>query len=236
MQNIYDQEKFFEGYKNLRKNNLGFNQALEQPALLSLIDTFSNKKVLDIGCGFGDFCRYARTQGASYVLGIDPSQNMIQDAISNTHDSATHYECAPIETYQANPRQFDLIISSLALHYVKDLAPVFKKIHSWLKQDGLFIFSVEHPICTQNNSNLPYRDEGLFTQNWFVDGVEKYHRTLSTYLNGLLENGFQINKVLEPMPTDAQIQENPKLEIHKIRPPILVVSASKKDQSNHAKT
>lgn len=74
IQNVYDNAIFFEGYKKLRRNNSGIND-IEQSAISELFSEFKNKNVLDIGCGFGDFCRYAKEKGALNVLGIDPSFN-----------------------------------------------------------------------------------------------------------------------------------------------------------------
>ena len=229
IQNVYDEPTFFEGYKNLRKNSLGFNSILEEPYLRSLAGNLAGKIILDIGCGFGDFCRYTAVQGANKVIGLDPSQKMIQDAQSETDNPRVQYVCAPIETYQTDAAQFDLIVSSLAFHYVEDFNSVIQKIHAWLKPNGLLVFSVEHPICTAQHSGpaFNYRDRVRLKQKWFIEGVEKYHRTVSDYINALLENGFRINQVLEPMPTDAEIQANPHLSMHRSRPPLLIISNSK---------
>ena len=61
VQNIYDNSTFFESYKKLRINDLGFNNLIEQPALRALLPNFNGKTIMDIGCGFGDFCQYAAT-------------------------------------------------------------------------------------------------------------------------------------------------------------------------------
>ena len=76
------------------------------------------------------------------------------------------------------------------------------------------------PVCN-------YRDEGIFEQTWFIDGVQKYHRTLSIYVNVLLECGFSISKILEPMPTEQMIEKYPAVAVHKIRPPLLVIKAQR---------
>lgn len=241
IQNIYDNPDFFEGYKALRKNALSLNNVLEQPAIRSLAGNLIDKSILDIGCGFGDFCRYASAQGASFIIGIDPSENMIKEARSETEDNHIQYQCLPIETYQAEKNKFDLIVSSLAFHYVKDFNMITKKMYHWLKSGGKLIFSVEHPICTANPKAIMgedengkfhpvynYRDEKSFKQKWFVEGVKKYHRTISNYFNTLLAHEFCIEEVLEPMPTDEQIKAQSQFAVHAIRPPLLIISARKK--------
>lgn len=239
VQNIYDEPAFFEGYKQLRKNRLGFNDQIEQPAIKSLLPEVKEKVVLDIGCGFGDFCYFLCKQGASHVVGIDPSQNMLAEACHLNSNERIVYQCCAIESAYFNDNQFDMVVSSVALHYVEDYLSIVTKVAQWLKSKGYFIFSVEHPICTANllaklktdENNVEYhpvynyRDEKAFKQTWFIEGVRKYHRTVSTYLNALIQNNFTICTVLEPMPTDAMIAETSSFAVHKIRPPLLLIKA-----------
>ncbi len=237
IQNIYDNPDFFAGYSALRNNEQGFNAVLEQPAIRALLPPLKGLDILDIGCGFGDFCRYAREEGAVSVLGIDVSEKMLAVAQEKTQDVAIEYQCVPIEKFTTS-KTFDVIVSSLTFHYVEDYVALCQKLYSWLNSNGTLVFSVEHPICTAYSSGVHitqadiwpiknYRDEQQFLQTWFVEGVVKYHRTLQTYLNTLLETGFTLQKVLEPMPTDAQIEQQSRLAIHKTRSPLLVVKAAK---------
>lgn len=163
IQNIYDNPIFFESYKKLRKNDLGFNNLIKQPIIRSLLPALNGKVVMDIGYGFGDFCRYAAAQGASKIKGIDPSQNMIDEAKKNTLEKNIEYECIPVELYYSEENQFDIIVSSVAFHYVKDLSTIVNKIYSWLKPDCELVLSVEHPICSANPQAKKGKDEeGIF--------------------------------------------------------------------------
>ncbi len=240
IQNIYDNPTFFESYKKLRKNDLGFNNLIEQPIIRSLLPALNGKIVMDIGCGFGDFCRYAAAQGASQIKGIDPSVNMIDEAKKITLEKNIEYESFPVELYGTKENQYDIIVSSVAFHYVKDFPAIVNKIYSWLKPGSELVFSVEHPICTANphvrngedeegafHPIYNYRDEKGFKQKWFVDDVIKYHRTVSTYINTLIDTGFNIKKILEPMPDDNLIESRPEFAVHKIRPPLLVIASLK---------
>ena len=49
-QNIYDNDSFFENFKNLRNNKINFNDCIETPILLAMIPEVDGKRVLDIGC------------------------------------------------------------------------------------------------------------------------------------------------------------------------------------------
>src|SRR5271166_3544140 len=90
-QNIYDDDEFFAGYSRLRRSVEGLGGAQEWPALRALLPDLSGRNVLDLGCGFGWFCRWARQQGAAHVLGIDVSEKMLAHARVATADPAVGY-------------------------------------------------------------------------------------------------------------------------------------------------
>lgn len=247
-QNIYDDPRFFAGYARLRAAGTGLNEVLEQPALRSLLpERLDGLRVLDLGCGFGGFAREARAMGAREVLGLDVSANMLARARELTDDGAIRYVRAGVEDMDAalGPEDvFDLAVSSLALHYVADYPAAVAGVTRRLAPGGLFVFSVEHPVCTALASQQwqrdaegralcwpvdHYREEGPRRTRWFVDGVIKYHRTVETYVNALLDAGLELRRLLEPEPVaDAEAARRvPNLDLHRRRPPFLLLSARK---------
>ncbi|MFB6366800.1 class I SAM-dependent methyltransferase [Paenibacillus elgii] len=242
-QNVYNQSQFFEGYKKLRESNSGLNDVLEQPALRALLPRLEGKQILDIGCGMGQFVSYCAQQGANKVVGTDISNNMIKYANQHNKGEDTEFVCSAIEDLQFENQSFDLIVSSLVLHYVKDYREVVSKVHRWLRTGGIFIFSIEHPMVTSQNPMQGwvyneqgqkicwpvdhYGEEGERRQSWFIDGVIKYHRKLATVVNELIEEGFQIERMEEPEATVAALTERPELGEHGRRPPILLVKCKK---------
>src|SRR5688572_8973119 len=97
-QNIYDNPKFFAQYRALRRSESGLNAALEWPAFVRLLPpSLQGLRVLDLGCGFGDFARAARLHGAREVIGIDISVRMLDEARRRTNDPAITYIRAAIE-------------------------------------------------------------------------------------------------------------------------------------------
>lgn len=242
-QNIYDDPDFYAGYEELRRSGRALNDILEQPAIRTLLpQSFEGLHLLDIGCGFGDFARSACEQGAASVVGIDPSSNMISAARDLTTQTAITYENVAIELFEPKlARPFDYVVSSLALHYVENYQEILAKVASWLSPNGKLIFSVEHPICTALAAQKwvkdahgdaeywpidHYRDEGLRETSWFVDGVIKYHRTIETYVNGLLDTGFSLTRLLEPEPLSDG--EDGLWAKHRRRPPFLILAAEKR--------
>jgi SAM-dependent methyltransferase len=240
-QNIYDNPEFFAAYGRLRRSTDGLEGAPEWPALRAMLPPMQRLDAVDLGCGFGWFCRWAREQGASSVLGVDVSENMLARARETTSDAAITYEHADLEALALPAAQFDLVFSSLALHYVDDIGRLIATVHQALVPGGHFVFSIEHPIYTAPRtpgwSTRPdgqkiwpvesYADEGLRTTDWLTKGVRKYHRTLGTLLNALIDSNFALRHVEDFRPTGEQIALRPELAVERERPMFLLIAAEK---------
>lgn len=238
-QNLYDDDGFFAGYARLPRSMEGLAGAPEWPALRALLPNLCDSRVLDLGCGYGWFCRWARGRGARAVLGIDVSEKMLARAAADTSDPAIAYRRADLETVELPPDAFDLVYSSLAFHYLADLDRLFGKVHRALAPGGHLVFSAEHPLYTApfapgwsidagGQKRWPvdhYLDEGKRTPEWLGRRVEKYHRTLASWIMALLAHGFRLRHVEEWRPTDAQIGAQPSLADERHRPMFMIVAA-----------
>lgn len=240
-QNIYDDPRFFEGYRRLRDSDSGLNGTVEDPAFLSVLPSLQGRAVLDLGSGFGDFCRFAKSQGASLVRGVEISRRMTETAKKRTEDPTIEYVNVAVEDFTILPTEYDLVVSRLALHYVENYQAVVHSVYAGLREGGVFAFSVEHPMCTALSDGWyktdegeklhwpvdNYSAEGKRKLSWFVDGVIKYHRTLQTYINTLLDCGFIITRFLEPHADARDVKVRPELRDTRRRPPFLIVAAVK---------
>src|SRR5690242_3123584 len=135
-QNIYDIPEFFEGYSRLPRSVRGLEGAPEWPAIRALLPDLKGKTIVDLGCGFGWFARWARTQGASHVLGLDLSRNMLSRAQNETKDPTVQYAVADLENLELSGGVFDLAYSSLALHYIQDFDKLVRTVCHALVSDG----------------------------------------------------------------------------------------------------
>jgi SAM-dependent methyltransferase len=240
-QNIYDDPEFFAGYSGLPRSVGGLAAAPEWPALRTMLPDVRGLRIVDFGCGFGWFCRWAREQGAAEVLGIDLSEKMLARARSAASDAAITYLQADLSSLELERARFDLAYSSLAIHYLADVARFFAKVHAALTPGGHFVFSTEHPIFmaprraawSSDSDGRPtwpldsYFTEGERTTEWFAPGVVKYHRTMGTTLNALIYAGFTIRHVEEFVPTSEQIAAQPEFAKERERPMFLLVSAQR---------
>ncbi len=241
-ENKYNNQEFFSKYAQMDRSKFGLKAAGEWSELQKILPDFQNKKVLDLGCGYGWHCKYAVDNGASSVLGTDISSKMLERAISKNSDVKITYQCIAMEDLRLEPDSFDVVLSSLALHYIEDLHLLFTNIYNCLSMGGEFVFSVEHPLFTASGlQDWIYDEAGEIDHfpidNYFYEGkrnvsflgeeVTKYHRTLTTYINTLLQIGFELHHIIEPQPPEQMlVVEEMRNELR--RPMMLLVSARKK--------
>lgn len=145
-QNIYDDPGFFERYSAMPRSVEGLRQAGEWHELRAMLPPLKDKSFLDLGCGFGWHCRFAAEQGARHVVGVDLSENMLRRAAEINGGSGIEYRRAAIEDIDFPRQSFDVVLSSLALHYVRDLDVAFARIFAVLKAGGDFIFPSSIPF------------------------------------------------------------------------------------------
>jgi SAM-dependent methyltransferase len=196
-------------------------------------------KVVDLGCGMGWFCRWARAAGAAEVLGLDLSSRMLDEARAASSDPRIAYEIADLARLELPSGAFDLAYSSLAFHYVADGARLYQAVARCLAPGGRLVFSTEHPIYTaptrpswatgeDGETIWPlnrYQMEGQRVTDWLAPGVIKHHRTLATTLNLVISAGFVIDRIEEFRPSAEEIAAQTTLVIELERPMFLLVSA-----------
>lgn len=240
-ENKYDDSLFFQKYSQMGRSQNGLDGAGEWHELQKLLPDFTGKTVLDLGCGYGWHCKYAVEHGATFVLGTDISHKMLETAAQRNPDEQIEYRCVAMEDLQLDENSFDVVLSSLAFHYVKDFVSLVQNISRWLKPGGAFVFSVEHPVFTAYGTQDWYYDNNgtilhFPVDNYYIEGqreavflgepVIKYHRTLTTYLETLLQQGFLLRHVVEPQPPE-HMMELPGMKDELRRPMMLLVSAEK---------
>ncbi|HEX7216192.1 MAG TPA: class I SAM-dependent methyltransferase [Methylomirabilota bacterium] len=242
-QNIYDDERFFAGYSSLERFGPGWQQAMEHHDLLALLPPIPGRRVLDLGSGAGQLAHHLATRDAAEVVAVDLSERMLERARAEWAHPRVTYRRDAMERLAFEPARFDLVVSSLALHYVEDYAGLVARIAGWLAPGGVLVYSTEHPIYT---ARLPgegwvvdqagrrtgwsidrYAEEGAREETWFVAGVRKVHRTLATLINGLVDAGLVVERLIEPVPSEQWLREHPDWADERRRPMFLLVRAGK---------
>lgn len=239
-QNKYDDPAFFANYSRMPRSIGGLEAAGEWSVFHGMLPELQDRRVLDLGCGFGWHCRYAREGGARSVLGVDLSESMLERARAMTDDPQVEYRRLAIEDIEFAEGEFDVVISSLALHYVERFDLLCGKVSRCLVPGGEFVLSVEHPMYTAlavqdwhygpqgEKLHWPvddYHREGARRTRFLDHDVVKYHRTVASYVEALLGAGFRLTALSELRPTPDMLARNPAWQEEMRRPMFLLMAA-----------
>jgi SAM-dependent methyltransferase len=163
---FYDDDAVFKTYMAGRQRENNPNDTLKKPIILELAGELINQQILDLGCGDASFGREALTQGCQSYLGIEGSRNMVNAArqvLNGTNGEVVH---TTVENWDYPTEAFDLVISRLMLHYIRDVDSVFGQVYQTLTNKERFVFSIEHPVITCCDRG--WQENGP-CQDWLVD-------------------------------------------------------------------
>src|SRR6056297_659080 len=207
-------EKMAEYYFNY-VDTKPFNAYYERPGTLKLLPDVKGKKILDAGCAAGWYSKWLLDNGVSEVVSIDFSPKMIgmtEKRLNGKGRVIKHDLNEPLDFLNRN--SFDIVLSSLTLHYLKNWDPVMKEFNRILKKNGCLIFSCHHPFMDYTYFNRDnYFETALLEDEWDTNEgpvkVEFYRRPLKDIISPVTENGFQIDILDEPIPTEKFKKTNP---------------------------
>ncbi|WP_172279925.1 class I SAM-dependent methyltransferase [Chryseobacterium sp. LAM-KRS1] len=207
-------EEIAEKYNELIDHK-PYNAYYDRPNTLELIPEVKGKFILDAACGPGKYAEILISEGAT-VKGFDISEKMImlaRERNNNEKDFFVHDLSLPFEMFE--DRSFDTVICALALHYIEDWNFTIQEFCRVLKPDGSLVISIEHPFFEYNyfHSEKYFEIEHVnCIWNGFGKSVEinSFRRPLSECITPLTDNGFYIDKLVEPKPTKEFEKLDPK--------------------------
>ncbi len=214
-------EKVLEAYNRLaadyEKNvdtQSGHNAYYERPAMMKLMPENLNRlTVLDAGCAAGWYTEQLVNRGAA-VTAIDLSPEMVAACKRRVGDKAAVLACDLAGELPFQEAAFDLIVSSLTLHYIDDWTPTFREFHRVLKPGGTLLYSVHHPFMDFSLFDRPdYFAHEVLTDIWNkkdIGPVEVtfYRRPLQEVIN-ITSEQFSIEQIVEPRP-DKDYRDRPE--------------------------
>lgn len=226
---------------------------IERPVLEDLFNRLRPARVLDLGCGCGDYAIHLTRSGAK-VTGLDLSCEMLSIANAAASSQGLELDLREFDIRLPLPfedESFDLVLSSTVLHYVEDLEPVLSEASRVLKPNGSLLLSVLHPSNTALFPTLEqnYRSDESWSPKYFdrrrrrifppwsevspedADApplIECYHHTLQEYISNILRYGLQLRDLREPSPPQTLAEENPgRFNYSNSLPIFLIVHAEK---------
>ncbi|GIO96999.1 ubiquinone biosynthesis methyltransferase UbiE [Paenibacillus lautus] len=214
-------EKVIEAYDKLAgdyerhvDSQSGHNAYYERPAMLKVLPAdMEQMTVLDAGCAAGWYTEQFIIRGAR-VTAVDLSPAMVEACKRRVGNDANVFACDITEDLPFEDEAFDLIVSSLTLHYIEDWAPTFREFQRVLKPGGSLIFSVHHPFMDVKHVDRPdYFARELLTEVWNKQEsgpveVTFYRRPIQEIIN-VTSSRFRIEQIVEPQPSLAH-RDNPE--------------------------
>ncbi|KRF37147.1 class I SAM-dependent methyltransferase [Nocardioides sp. Soil805] len=212
---VAEYDDFAAAYSARNEKSL-FNAYYERPEMIRLAGDVAGLEVLDAGCGSGPLAEALRARGA-HVSGFDLSPAMVELARERLGED-TDLRVADLGAPLPYPDDtFDLVVVSLALHYVEDWASALAELRRVLRPGGRLTVSIIHPMVyaivypeadyftlTQYSEDYDYGDRTVWMTYW--------HRPLQDVMTAFVDAGFRINQVTEPAPasdTPAELLPNP---------------------------
>lgn len=236
---VYDQSEFFANYMKRRSREDSPNNAIEGPIIYELLGDFQEKYVLDLGCGDATFGEELLEKGVKQYHGVEGSKQMVDAA--NKHilglNATIHLET--MESFLFPKSKFDIVTSRFAIHYVEDVQKLFTNVYNTLKENGKFVFSVQHPLTTScfNSKQAGERRENWIVDDYFIEGereepwidevVVKHHRTIEHYFSALRMAGFQVVELREGTPKREHFSSEAEFKRRQRIPVVLAFSCVK---------
>ena len=219
-----------------------FSEIIERPAVERLVGNVAGARVLDLGCGAGPYSRWFAERG-SQVSGLDLSETMLALATEKATERGVQIDFRIADIRDPLPftdSEFDLVFSATALHYVEDLAGLFREIARVTKRTGHFVASVLHPMSTayfptltENRREPQYFGEPSRSVEtpWLDYGevpdegrrIVCHHHTTAEYFEAIASAGLRISNLIEPYPPEEYASRNAARYEEAMRVPVYLI-------------
>lgn len=185
------------------------------PGIRGMVPDVAGKRVLDAGCGIGDYAEWFLDRGAE-VVGIDASSEAISIVRRRLGERATFHQGDLTEPLAfASDGEFDLAFANLVFGHIERWRPVLEEFRRVLVADGSVVLTAIHPVrrYRRHRDELEsYYEIDSYVLDWDDTGirVEQYHRPLEEVVAAFTESGFRIRDFREITPEPAYREENPE--------------------------
>ena len=197
---LYDDPALAAAYARVTAANV-YNAAYERPAVRAVLGDVRGRDVLDAGAAAGEHSAWLVAQGAR-VVALDASDAMVALARARLGDAATVLRADLAQPLPLADASFDVVLSSLTLHYLEEWVPTLRELARVLRPGGRLVLSTHHPALT-DDPGADYHAVRLVEERWdgFADGavpMRFYHRPLERIVGDVLAAGFVLRALHEP--------------------------------------
>jgi SAM-dependent methyltransferase len=142
-----------------------WNAFYERPATLALLPDVGGLDVLDAGCGHGWYADWLWQRGAR-IIGVDRSARMAQLARERLAGRVRILQGDVTNLHAFGNETFDLVLSTLVVHYIADLSTAFGEWSRILRPRGTLVFSTHHPVHQKSIPDPGYLRAELIEEEW----------------------------------------------------------------------
>lgn len=188
----------------------GRKYVLDAP-MLSQVEALTPRRVLDLGCGEGRFCRFLTTRGVATV-GIDPTAALIDEA--RRRHPGGDYRVERAEALSLPDASVDMAVAYLSLIDIADLDGALDESRRVLRPGGHLLIAnlqafntaaepfgwTREPDGSRRFCIDRYLQVRPVETAWRGIRITNWHRPLSIYMAGLLARGFALEHFDEPSP------------------------------------
>jgi ubiquinone/menaquinone biosynthesis C-methylase UbiE len=142
-------------YDQQTASNYAQLRHIHRPLLAALISgsaIYAPSRVIELGCGTGNYIRAIQSQTGCFAWGIDPSRDMLSHA--STQESAVTWKCAAAENTGLTDIQFDFVFNVDAIHHFQDRTRVFQEINRLLAKTGAVCIATDSEEIIRNRKPL----------------------------------------------------------------------------------
>ena len=225
--------------EHVRKGWDAYREFFNNPAMFEFVGDLSGKTVLDAGCGEGLNTRLL-AQGGAKIVGVDISAEMIKLArqTEQAEPLGIRYAVASFcDLAVFDDESFDTVVSFMALMDGPDYERAVRELFRVLRAGGELIFSILHPCFSTRGYGWVRDEQGncvkMTVSDYFTDqpsvehwrfskgpipegaepfAVPRFPRTLSAYIDTLIQTGFALTEIAEPRPSEQACKGRPWLQ------------------------
>lgn len=143
----------------------------EKPAMRAELPDLTDLSVLSVGCGSGADAQWLKEHGAYDVSGVDISAGLIDVAQQKYPD--IDFRVMDMADLKFPDESFDLVYSSLAIHYLPDWVQPLSEARRVLRPNGQFIFSCNHPVETSLEYSSNEQTRGAYLGRTIMQDTEE---------------------------------------------------------------
>ena len=205
----------YQKNRDLLFNDIEYALGYAKESELNLLGDVAEKRVIELGCGAAENSITLAKKGA-ICTGVDISIEQLKFAKNLIKENSVSIELVEGDLenlVMINDNTFDIAISIFALDWMQDLNAAFMEAYRVLKKNGIFVFSMQHPIfnllgaedCNPKELKISesyFEKEVIFVESTEID-LRVHALKISDIINGLISVGFNIETILEPKPPEG---------------------------------